>query len=158
MREISSDVLSFSSGISTLACSRRSVCETKGDDKRLRSEKTSGVWVGSRTPGAGSIWSRTRLVQSYVLFRVFIAQVTPDVRRDDDMNICEYVKFKKIPGGNKSDCEMISGVVFTKNIANKKMASMLSNPKILVLRCAIDYQVRDMQKEFTINLLTPKSA
>ena len=53
--------------------------------------------------------------------------MTPDVRRDDDMNICEYVKFKKIPGGNKSDCEMISGVVFTKNIANKKMASMLSN-------------------------------
>lgn len=84
--------------------------------------------------------------------------MTPDVRRDDDMNICEYVKFKKIPGGNKSHCEMISGVVFTKNIANKKMASMLSNPKILVLRCAIDYQVRDMQKEFTINLLTPKSA
>ncbi|KAL9957912.1 hypothetical protein ACROYT_G034867 [Oculina patagonica] len=67
-------------------------------------------------------------------------QVTPDVRKDDDMDICEYVKFKKIPGGNKSDCEMISGVVFTKNIANKKMASVLSNPKILVLSCAIDYQ------------------
>lgn len=57
------------------------------------------------------------------------------------MNICEYVKFKKIPGGNKSDCEMISGIVFTKNVANKKMASVLSYPKILVLSCAIDYQV-----------------
>ena len=57
------------------------------------------------------------------------------------MNICEYVKFKKIPGGNKSDCEMISGIVFTKNVANKKMASVLSHPKILVLSCAIDYQV-----------------
>ena len=67
--------------------------------------------------------------------------MTPDVRKDDDMDICEYVKFKKIPGGSKSDCEVISGVVFTKNIANKKMASVLSNPKILVLSCAIDYQV-----------------
>ncbi|XP_015762792.1 PREDICTED: 1-phosphatidylinositol 3-phosphate 5-kinase-like [Acropora digitifera] len=67
-------------------------------------------------------------------------QVCPDVRKDDDMDICEYVKFKKIPGGSKTDCEMISGVVFTKNIANKKMASALSNPKILVLSCAIDYQ------------------
>ena len=67
-------------------------------------------------------------------------QVSPDVRKDDDMDICEYVKFKKIPGGSKSDCEMISGVVFTKNIANKKMASVLSHPKILVLSCAIDYQ------------------
>ncbi|KAJ7369279.1 hypothetical protein OS493_040087 [Desmophyllum pertusum] len=56
------------------------------------------------------------------------------------MDICEYVKFKKIPGGNKSDCEMISVVVFTKNIANKKMACVLTNPKILVLSCAIDYQ------------------
>ena len=69
-------------------------------------------------------------------------QVSPDVRKDDDMDICEYVKFKKIPGGNKRDCEMISGVVFTKNIANKKMASVLSHPKILVLSCAIDYQAR----------------
>ena len=79
----------------------------------------------------------TVLVHSCVLS----LQVTPDVRKDDGMDICDYVKFKKIPGGNKSDCEMISGVVFTKNIANKKMASVLSNPKILVLSCAIDYQV-----------------
>ena len=63
------------------------------------------------------------------------------------MDICEYVKFKKIPGGSKSDCEMISGVVFTKNIANKKMASVLSNPKILVLSCAIDYQVGNKAKK-----------
>jgi len=62
----------------------------------------------------------------------FFAQVCPDVRKEDDMDICEYVKCKKIPGGSKTDCEMISGVVFTKNIANKKMASTLSNPKILV--------------------------
>ena len=74
--------------------------------------------------------------------------MTPDVRKDDDMDICEYVKFKKIPGGNKSDCEMISGVVFTKNIANKKMASMLSNPKILVLSCAIDYQVSSVKAQW----------
>ncbi|KAM7438945.1 hypothetical protein ABFA07_011646 [Porites harrisoni] len=68
------------------------------------------------------------------------AQVTPDVHKDDDMDIREYVKFKKIPGGSKSDCEMISGVVFTKNIANKKMSSVLHHPRILVLSCAIDYQ------------------
>jgi len=68
------------------------------------------------------------------------------VRKDDEMDICQYVKFKKIPGGNKSDCEMISGVVFTKNIANKKMASVLNHPKILVLSCAIDYQVSNTKE------------
>lgn len=79
--------------------------------------------------------------------------MTPDVRKDDDMDICAYVKFKKIPGGNKSDCEMISGVVFTKNIANKKMASVLSNPKILVLSCAIDYQVSNKVAKIVIKSL-----
>ena len=62
------------------------------------------------------------------------------------MDIREYVKFKKIPGGSKSDCEMISGVVFTKNIANKKMSSVLHHPRILVLSCAIDYQVISVYK------------
>ena len=84
---------------------------------------------------AGQSVDTSKLITSF-------AQVCPDVRKEDDMDICEYVKFKKIPGGSKTDCEMISGVVFTKNIANKKMASALNNPKILVLSCAIDYQVQ----------------
>ena len=69
-------------------------------------------------------------------------QVVPGVREEDDMDIRQYVKFKKIPGGSKSDCQLVSGVVFTKNITNKKMNCTLHNPKILVLSCAIDYQVR----------------
>ena len=72
---------------------------------------------------------------------ILLFQVAPNVRKDDDMDIRQYVKFKKITGGKKSDCQFYSGIVLTKNISNKKMASTLSNPKILVLSCAIDYQV-----------------
>ncbi|KAK3729009.1 hypothetical protein QZH41_011466, partial [Actinostola sp. cb2023] len=71
------------------------------------------------------------------------AKVSPDVRNDDDMDIRRYVKFKKIPGGSKSDCQVIWGVGFTKNISNKKMCSSFNNPKILVLCCAIDYQRKE---------------
>ena len=58
------------------------------------------------------------------------------------MDIRQYVKFKKISGGKKSDCQLVSGVVFTKHVANKKMASAVQHPRVLVLSCAIDYQVR----------------
>ena len=85
------------------------------------------------------------------MFIHLFVQVTPDVHKDDDMDIREYVKFKKIPGGSKSDCEMISGVVFTKNIANKKMSSVLHHPRILVLSCAIDYQVISVYKSLNPN-------
>ncbi|XP_048579850.1 1-phosphatidylinositol 3-phosphate 5-kinase isoform X3 [Nematostella vectensis] len=67
-------------------------------------------------------------------------RVRPDVRADDDMNIRQYVKFKKIPGGSRDECKLISGVVFTKNVSHKKMSCVFNNPQILVLCCAIDYQ------------------
>ena len=81
-------------------------------------------------------------ISMYIRCSLLSLQVVPGVREEDDMDIRQYVKFKKIPGGSKSDCQLVSGVVFTKNITNKKMNCTLHNPKILVLSCAIDYQVR----------------
>lgn len=37
---------------------------------------------------------------------------------------------------------MIHGMVFTKNIAHKKMASQISNPQILLMNGSIEYQRR----------------
>ncbi|XP_065940327.1 1-phosphatidylinositol 3-phosphate 5-kinase isoform X5 [Magallana gigas] len=69
--------------------------------------------------------------------------VNPDVRVENDhMDIRKYVKFKKIPGGNKEQTCMIHGMVFTKNIAHKKMASQISNPQILLMNGSIEYQRR----------------
>lgn len=57
-----------------------------------------------------------------------------------DINIKQYVHFKKVPSGNRSDCKLIRGIVFSKNVAHKHMAKTLENPKILLLRCSIVYQ------------------
>ena len=74
--------------------------------------------------------------------RVFVfCQVVPDVRREDDMDIRRYVWIKKVPGGQEPDCEVVSGVVFTKNVAHKKMTCHFTQPRILMLGCAIEYQV-----------------
>lgn len=37
---------------------------------------------------------------------------------------------------------MIHGMVFTKNIAHKKMASQVTNPQILLMNGSIEYQRR----------------
>ncbi|KAG8194044.1 hypothetical protein JTE90_028386 [Oedothorax gibbosus] len=70
-----------------------------------------------------------------------VDSVHPDVKNDsDDMDIRQYVQFKKIPGGNKSESSIISGVVFSKTVVHKKMRQKIHNPTILLLSSAISYQ------------------
>ena len=70
-----------------------------------------------------------------------IDHVRPDVNQDaEDLDIRQYVQIKKSPGGNRNDCEIISGVVCNKNVAHKSMNAMIANPKILLLRCGLTYQ------------------
>jgi 1-phosphatidylinositol-3-phosphate 5-kinase len=65
--------------------------------------------------------------------------VDPDVQGGDDIDIRQYVKLKKIPGGRPGDTAYISGLVFTKNVALKSMSRSLMNPRILVITFAIEY-------------------
>ncbi|KIW72523.1 hypothetical protein PV04_00708 [Phialophora macrospora] len=65
--------------------------------------------------------------------------VDPDVQGGDDIDIRNYVKLKKIPGGRPGDTAYISGLIFTKNVALKSMARSLTNPRILIITFAIEY-------------------
>lgn len=65
--------------------------------------------------------------------------VDPDVQGGDDIDIRNYVKLKKIPGGRPGDTAYISGLVFTKNVALKSMARYHANPKILIITFALEY-------------------
>ncbi|XP_066481245.1 1-phosphatidylinositol 3-phosphate 5-kinase isoform X2 [Tiliqua scincoides] len=76
-----------------------------------------------------------------------VQTVRPDVKnRDDDMDIRQLVHVKKIPGGKKFDSIVVNGFVCTKNIAHKKMNSCIKNPKILLLKCSIEYLYREETK------------
>ncbi|XP_024937173.1 1-phosphatidylinositol 3-phosphate 5-kinase isoform X2 [Cephus cinctus] len=67
--------------------------------------------------------------------------VRPDLNHDaDDLDIRQYVQIKKSPGGSRHDCEIVSGVVCSKNVAHRGMDAMIAHPKILLLRCGIMYQ------------------
>ncbi|KEF51052.1 1-phosphatidylinositol-3-phosphate 5-kinase [Exophiala aquamarina CBS 119918] len=65
--------------------------------------------------------------------------VDPDVQGGDDIDIRNYVKLKKVPGGKPGDTAYISGLVFTKNVALKSMARYHANPKILIITFALEY-------------------
>ncbi|XP_037095960.1 1-phosphatidylinositol 3-phosphate 5-kinase isoform X2 [Syngnathus acus] len=79
--------------------------------------------------------------------RQVVQTVRPDVRNcDDDMDIRQLVHIKKIPGGRKFDSTVVNGFVCTKNVAHKKMNSYIKNPKILLLKCSIEYLYREETK------------
>nr|XP_057937380.1 1-phosphatidylinositol 3-phosphate 5-kinase isoform X2 [Doryrhamphus excisus] len=79
--------------------------------------------------------------------RQVVQTVRPDVRNcDDDMDIRQLVHIKKIPGGRKFDSTVVNGFICTKNIAHKKMNSYIKNPKILLLKCSIEYLYREETK------------
>ncbi|XP_023248602.1 1-phosphatidylinositol 3-phosphate 5-kinase [Copidosoma floridanum] len=87
--------------------------------------------------GLSQNWSKVVLQVAHQI----VDHVRPDLHHDtDDMDIRQYVQIKKSPGGSKNDCEIVSGVVCSKNVAHKGMNAMIANPKILLLRCGLMYQ------------------
>eukprot|EP01132_Coremiostelium_polycephalum_P003331 gene3331-4176_t len=62
------------------------------------------------------------------------------VKEGDKMSTNEYIKIKKIPGGNRNECSYIDGVVMTKILTHKKMKNKFINPKILLLSCSVEFQ------------------
>lgn len=66
-------------------------------------------------------------------------EVDPNVQSGDDMDVRNYIKFKKISGGRPTDTSYMSGVVFSKNIALKGMKRNLVDCRILIVTFALEY-------------------
>ncbi|XP_014488639.1 PREDICTED: 1-phosphatidylinositol 3-phosphate 5-kinase [Dinoponera quadriceps] len=87
--------------------------------------------------GLSQTWSSTILTVAHQI----VDHVRPDLNHDaDNLDIRQYVQFKKCPGGSRDDCEIVSGVVCSKNIAHRGMNAMIAHPKILLLQCGLMYQ------------------
>ena len=98
----------------------------------------------------------TQLIKSYGLslswldvLQPLIVEATQTVRTDvfakDVMDINEYVRVKKIPCGQRTDSSFTYGVVCSKNVTHKKMPTEISNPTVLLLKCAFEFQRRENQ-------------
>ncbi|WAQ84749.1 hypothetical protein PtA15_5A322 [Puccinia triticina] len=75
-----------------------------------------------------------------LLLQVVSEPPRPKYDSEDAGDIRKLVKIKRIPGGQIADCEYIHGVVFTKNIAHRKMRSICADPKVLTIGMPIEFQ------------------
>ncbi|KAJ2382353.1 Mitochondrial distribution and morphology protein 12, partial [Coemansia sp. RSA 2603] len=67
-----------------------------------------------------------------------VGRVRPDVRGGDNMDPRRYVRIKRIPGGQPSDSQYVSGIVFTRNVAHRRMARFLKTPRVMLLTLPLD--------------------
>lgn len=74
------------------------------------------------------------------------------VSNDSTMNndVRRKVKFKKLPGGSKSETEIIKGCVFSKNVIHRRMPSKIDGPRVLLLKSQIEYQRHDDHRLITL--------
>lgn len=57
-----------------------------------------------------------------------------------EVDVKRYVRIEKIPGGELSDCVVLDGVMFNKDVTHAKMRRRIENPRILLLDCPLEYK------------------
>ncbi|KAL3639812.1 hypothetical protein CASFOL_001389 [Castilleja foliolosa] len=63
----------------------------------------------------------------------------PDMSRGGQMDPGGYVKVKRLASGRRSQSMVVKGVVCKKNVANRRMASKIGKPRLLILGGALEY-------------------
>ncbi|KAJ1921556.1 Mitochondrial distribution and morphology protein 12 [Mycoemilia scoparia] len=67
-------------------------------------------------------------------------QVRPDTRGNDSIDLRQYVRIKRIPGGVPGDSQYISGIVFTKDLAYRQMHHIHHSPRIMIITFPLTYE------------------
>ncbi|KAL4280932.1 hypothetical protein GQ457_03G009690 [Hibiscus cannabinus] len=96
----------------------------QGDGIKVGKEDNAGDWLDIITTIA---WQAANFVK-------------PDTSRGGSMDPGDYVKVKCIASGTPSESTLVKGVVCTKNIKHKRMTSQYKNPRLLLLRGALEFQ------------------
>jgi T-complex protein 1 subunit gamma len=67
-----------------------------------------------------------------------------------EVDVKRFVRVEKIPGGDLSDCQVLDGVMFNKDITHAKMRRRIENPRILLLDCPLEYKKGESQTNVEI--------
>lgn len=81
-------------------------------------------------------WSKTLIP---ICARI-VNTLPPEMIGRNQMDIRNYVNFKKVSDGSRSDSCIVRGAVFSKNVVHKDMATTINDARILLLQCPIVYQ------------------
>lgn len=69
-----------------------------------------------------------------------VKKVVVKVDNRTEVDVKRYVRIEKIPGGELSDCGVMDGVMFNKDVTHQKMRRRIENPRILLLDCPLEYK------------------
>lgn len=67
-----------------------------------------------------------------------------------EIDIKRYARIEKIVGGELSDCRVLSGVMFNKDVTHPKMKRRIENPRVLLLDCPLEYKKGESQTNIEV--------
>jgi T-complex protein 1 subunit gamma len=67
-----------------------------------------------------------------------------------EVDVKRFVRIEKIPGGELSDCVVMDGVMFNKDVTHAKMRRRIEHPRILLLDCPLEYKKGESQTNVEI--------
>jgi len=73
----------------------------------------------------------------------------PDGRKEIDIK--RYAKVEKISGGELSECVVLDGVMFNKDITHPRMRRIIKNPRVCLLDCPLEYKKGESQTNVEIS-------
>mmetsp|Transcript_115463 Transcript_115463/g.367195 ORF Transcript_115463/g.367195 Transcript_115463/m.367195 type:complete len:556 (+) Transcript_115463:106-1773(+) len=72
----------------------------------------------------------------------------PDGKKEIDLK--RYAKVEKLSGGELSECVVLDGVMFNKDITHPRMRRMIKNPRVVLLDCPLEYKKGESQTNVEI--------
>ena len=66
--------------------------------------------------------------------------VKVSARKGDGLSLERHVKIKTMSGGCMSESRFIDGIAFRKNVSHRRMKTRITNARILLLSCPIEFQ------------------
>jgi T-complex protein 1 subunit gamma len=62
-----------------------------------------------------------------------------------DVDIKQFVRIEKIPGGELEDSEVLEGIMLNKDVTHPQMKRRIENPRVLLLDCPLEYKKGESQ-------------
>ena len=67
-----------------------------------------------------------------------------------EIDVKRYVRIEKIPGGEVTDSEVLDGILLNKDVVHPKMKREITNPRIILLDCPLEYKKGESQTNIEI--------
>lgn len=68
-----------------------------------------------------------------------------------EIDIKNYAKVEKVPGGEIEDSRVLSGVMINKDVTHPRMRRRIENPRIILLDCSLEYKKGESQTSLELS-------